>query len=58
MVNNLVTYQIKQSTELDLDVRIEDNLLVIQQGLLKLKVEKDNIPNLERAIALMRKLTL
>jgi hypothetical protein len=58
MVNNLVTYQIKQSTELDLDVTIEDNLLVIQQGLLKLKVEKDNILKLERAIELMRKLTL
>ena len=56
MVENLVTYQISQSTELDLDVRIEDNLLVIQQGLLKLKIEKDNISKLERAVALMKKL--
>jgi hypothetical protein len=58
MVENLVTYQVKQSTELDLDVRIENNLLVVQQGLLKLKIEKDSIDKLERAISLMKKLTL
>jgi hypothetical protein len=58
MVENLVTYQVNQSTELDLDVRIENNLIVIQQGLLKLKIEKENAPKLERAIALMIKLKL
>ena len=30
MVENLVTYQVNQSTELDLEVRIENNLIVIQ----------------------------
>jgi hypothetical protein len=58
MVENLVTYQVKQSAELDLDVRMENNSMVIQQGLLKLKIEKDSINKLERAIALIKKLGL
>ena len=56
MVKNLVTYEVKQSTELDLNVRIEENVIIIQQGLLKLKVEKDSVATLERAVGLMKKL--
>lgn len=56
MVKNLVTYEIKQSTELDLNVRIEENVIIIQQGLLKLKIEKNSVEKLERAIQLMIKL--
>jgi hypothetical protein len=56
MVKNLVTYEVKQSAELDLNVRIEENVIIVQQGLLKLKVEKDSVATLERAISLMKKL--
>jgi hypothetical protein len=56
MVKNLVTYEVKQSAELDLNVRIEENVIIIQQGLLKLKVEKDSVSTLERAVSLMKKL--
>lgn len=56
MVKNLVTYEVKQSTELDLNVRIEENVIIIQQGLLKLKIEKNSVEKLERAIQLMIKL--
>jgi hypothetical protein len=58
MVNNLVTYEVKQSAELDLNVRIEENVIIVQQGLLKLKVEKDSVATLERAISLMKKLMI
>lgn len=58
MVENLVTYEVKQSTELDLNVRIEENVIIIQQGLLKLKVEKDSVSTLERAVSLMKKLMI
>lgn len=58
MVKNLVTYEVKQSAELDLNVRIEENVIIIQQGLLKLKVEKDSVSTLERAVALMKKLMI
>lgn len=58
MVKNLVTYEVKQSTELDLNVRIEENVIIIQQGLLKLKVEKDSVSTLERAVSLMKKLMI
>jgi len=58
MVKNLVTYEVKQSAELDLNVRIEENVIIVQQGLLKLKVEKDSVATLERAISLMKKLMI
>jgi hypothetical protein len=58
MVKNLVTYEVKQSAELDLNVRIEENIIIVQQGLLKLKVEKDSVATLERAISLMKKLMI
>jgi hypothetical protein len=58
MVKNLVTYEVKQSSELDLNVRIEENVIIVQQGLLKLKVEKDSVATLERAISLMKKLMI
>jgi hypothetical protein len=58
MVKNLVTYEVKQSAELDLNVRIEENVIIIQQGLLKLKVEKDSVSTLERAVSLMKKLMI